>query len=743
MAGSFDRWLARRRSQSASAVTIPQQPKPTMSTTISPRSTTTAQFPSSTSAYLPPPQAQATTHSPIADSFLDAKAQNARRMSGYDAARGTWSPGSSSTPQASLTAVMESTPGAPSSGQNNALRPPSAYKAGEKRTSSRSGNDGGSKNRRSGAAEPEEGMLTMDKRRSSEKGKGREISAGGLGGIPEEPLGASAPWVLDPIEMELGSWSTGSRVILILGYPTVESLEPLLSNPAFANTFVLIGSFKPIPAIEELLSPSHLMSHAPDREIYPTLHTFQASIGKDDTEAHAFTILLDKAASLAKQFRARSPPPSHSRHASFDSTNSNSSNASLGMRTKVMSGLGISTGPSRRASYGEGNLSRPTSTTSVPNLPKTMSTQSLRSDTSRRSSRNRLSSAFSGMIRSDSEAKAAPHLFDAVINFIPSTGSKGSLRDLIHQASVVTTGVLPLLALVLGKSSTDDTSVLPVTLLHVLPSRSPAALPGVLEMFVLSLLPNFQGRCVRDLFGCAVPLSVWRAPLVNMSSNVLPDVSVSGAEVLLAGGVRCPTTVAATPGGKMKGRVYLPSWDCCMTMAGVIGESRRPSAGSSRSGSRSVSRQPSPGDSSSNEQLAALPLPPPVTSPISTLGPIPVSPRTSMLSPPLSPSQPKRRSMLSTVAAAADPPVSPPTPDLDPSASSCSSSFALGETNSQNSNNAAPIAPDEITPHSSGGLPTAEQLAVPKGGKEGDMKKRGSMLNMAGWLKRRTKSALA
>ncbi|ODO04759.1 hypothetical protein I350_05369 [Cryptococcus amylolentus CBS 6273] len=736
MGGSFNSWLAKRRSKSASHISAPpQQPKSNMSTTVSPRSTTTSQLPSPTSAYLPAPEAPSTSHSPIADSFLDAKAQNARRMSQYDAARGTWTPGSSSTPQASLTAVMESTNGAPPSGSNTSSPPPSAYKAGEKRTSPRPDS------RRSGGSDSDEGMLTMDKRRSTEKGKGREISAGGLGGIPEEPHNSvSAPWVLDPSEMELGSWSTASRVVLVLGDPTVESIEPLLSNPAFANTALLIGTYKPVAAIEDLLSPSHLMSQSTRREIYPTLYTFQPSVGKNDTEAQAFAILIDKAVSLAKQFRARSPAPTRSRHASFDSTNSNSSNTSPGMRTRVMSGLGISTG-SRRASYESGNLTRPAFSTSIPNLPKTMSTQSLRSESSARSSRNRLSTAFNGMIRSESEAKDAPHLFDAVVNFIPSPGPKKALRDLIHQASIVTTGVLPLLARLLGKGSGDDRSVLPVTLLHVLPSRSPTTLPFILETFVLSLLPNFQGRCARELFGCVVPLSVWRAPLVNMSSSVLHDVSVSGAEVLLAGGVRCPTRVVAGHGAKMKGRVYLPSWDCCMTMTGMIAESRRPSLASSRSGSRAVSRQPSPGDSSSSEQLATLPPPPPVVaSPLSTLGPVPVSPRSTMLSPPLSPSQPKRRSMLSTVAAAAEPPVSPPTPDLDPSASSCSSSFALGETNSQGSNNAAVIASLETTPRSSGGLVNAESLAVPN---EGKMKKMGSRSNLAGWLRRKSKSALA
>lgn len=45
----------------------------------------------------------------------------------------------------------------------------------------------------------------------------------------------------------------------------------------------------------------------------------------------------------------------------------------------------------------------------------------------------------------------------------------------------------------------------------------------------------------------------------------------------------------------------------------------------------------------------------------------------------------QRKSKLSAVAAASELLNSPPTPDLDPSISSCSSSFALGETNSQGS----------------------------------------------------------
>ncbi|KAE8543633.1 hypothetical protein D1P53_000348 [Cryptococcus gattii VGV] len=657
--------------------------------------------------------ARSGTHSPLTDSFLDAKAQCARRISSYENNRAQ---AGSST---SLPVVPENRQNAQPAPQS---KPASSYKLADKRKLPRTGSGlSGDRGRRiSGGSDSDDGVLTMNGTRSYDKGKGKETLTSGMRGIPEERTIKKARWILDPTEMQLGSetWSNSLRVVLVLGHVTVEALEPMLYNPTFANTLLLIGSYKPVPEIDALLSPSYLLSSSPERAICPTLQPFQPSGKANGTDAHDLTVLLNQATILAKQYRSQTALATRSRQGSFSST-SNSPPSTPGGKRNVLSGLGLGkTTPPRRGSLDSTENDRPSPSaydSERPRILNSMSSGSLL--VSSRSSRSRISSMsrdnfLGGMFKLDSDAKSSgegPHLFDAVINFMPPMSMfkpQRAMQDMLHQAVVITTGCVPALVRHVGGKTSNDT--LPITLLHVLPPQAPPALAPVLESFVLSLLPSFQARCSRELFGCVVTPSVWSSPLVSMSSNAITEDGVSGAEVLLVGGVRCLHQIVKAKGRAedFKPRAFLYSWESCLSMCGVIAESRRPSESrkSPTSAFRSVTRQNSPGDPPSvnfNDVQARTPpqtsehFSPTASAPNSSQLPSlffsqpSSSPKPTLLASALPPIQTQiqhqRKSKLSLVTAACDRPNSPPTPDLDRSISSCSSSFALGETNSQGS----------------------------------------------------------
>lgn len=617
----------------------------------------------------------------------------------------------------------------------------------------------------------------MTMTRSYGKGKEKEALTSGMRGIPEERTIKRARWILDPTEMQLGSetWSNSLRVVLVLGHVTVEALEPMLYNPAFANTLLLIGSYKPLPEIDALLSPSYLLSSSPEREICPTLQPFQPSGKASGTDSHDLTVLLNQATILAKQYRAQTPLATRSRPGSFSST-SNSPPSTPGGNKKVLSGLGLGkTTPARRGSFDSTEGDRPSPSTSDserPKIPNSISSGSLR--VSSRNSRSRISSMsrdnfLGGMFKLDTDAKSSgegPHLFDAVINFMPPMSMfkpQRAMQDMLHQAVVITTGCVPALVRHVGGKTSNDT--LPITLLHVLPAQTPPALAPVLESFVLSLLPSFQARCSRELFGCTVTPSVWSSPLVSMSSNAITEDGVSGAEVLLVGGVRCLNQIMRAQGRaeEFKPRAFLYSWESCLSMCGVIAESRRPSesrkspTSTSALASRSVPRQNGPGDPPSvsfNDVQARTPpetsehFSPTASAPNSSQLPSLLSsqpsssPKPALLAPALPPiqtqNQHQRKSKLSLVAATSDRPNSPPTPDLDPSISSCSSSSALGETNSQGSGSGGSANAAATENGSDNAVRVVKQGEFGRDkwedGKES--KKKGSRGIVSGWFKR-------
>ncbi|OWZ68116.1 hypothetical protein AYX15_00941 [Cryptococcus neoformans] len=708
--------------------------------------------------------------SPLTDSFLDAKAQSARRISSYESNRAR----TGSSTSATLPAVPENKQKAQPAPQN---KPPSSYKLADQRKLPRSasGLSGDWGRRVSGGSDSDDGVLTMDRPRPHGKGKEKENFTGGMRGIPEERTIKEARWVLDPTEMQLGSetWSNSLRIVLVLGHVTVEALEPILYNPAFANTLLLIGTYKPIPEIDALLSPSYLLSSSPDREVCPSIQPFQPSGKASGTDSHDLTVLLNEATTLAKQYRERTLLATRSRQGSFSSASKSPS--SPGGRNKVFSGLRLGKTPSRRGSFDSTGGDRPLSSVSNgerTGIPSSMSSNSLRASNiaPSQNSRPRIlsmsrDSILGGMFKLDGDARSlgeGQHLFDAVINFVPPMSmfkSERAMQNMLHQAVVITTGCVPTLVRNVGKSSNDEAPTLPITLLHVLPSQAPPALAPVLESFVLSLLPSFQARCSRELFGCVITPPVWFSPLVSVSPNAITEDGVSGAEVLLIGGVRCSHQVMKGQGRAedFKPRAFLFSWETCVSMCGIIAECRRPSGlRTSTSASRSVSRQNSPGDPPSvsfNDVQARTPpqtfehlLPtastsnssqPPISPPSLSSQPS-SSPKPALFAPALQAIQTQnmhqRKSKLSAVAAASDLLNSPPTPDLDPSISSCSSSFALGETNSQGSGSGG--SANATATGNGGDNVKQEEFGGEKWGDGKESKKKGGRRSVSGWFKR-------
>nr|XP_031861411.1 uncharacterized protein CI109_003015 [Kwoniella shandongensis]KAA5528483.1 hypothetical protein CI109_003015 [Kwoniella shandongensis] len=673
----------------------------------------------------------------------------------------------SSRPPSSLDVVPENYHHASSSSsQPQRGPPPSAYKL----------NDGGAntKSTRRVVSESSQGgrveSVDSQGKRSSEKGKERaHLNSGGR---TSESRPRKAQWIVDLSETQAGAeaWMDGHRVVLALGSVTTDALAPILYNPTFSNTLLLVGSNETLPAIEALLSPSHLMS-SPDRTVYPTIQPFTLPTKSNDSAAHALTVLLAQATTLAQQSRSRSRSSSNlamsaqgrSRHNSFASTASNSPPGTPPIRRRVMSSLGLSAA-SRRGSLD--SVASDKSTTVIPSsaetpkaeLPRGLSDSSMTAtnDITPRPSRSRLGSgsrdSIMGSLLKLSEANDAKatysgqgSAFDAVINFVPSMSEfqpQKALQEMLHQAVVVTTGVAPHLARQGGKSSkAESTPGMPISLIHVLPQSMPAPLPSVIESFLLSLLPSFQGRSSREIFGCVVTTPAWLSPFVEVRrKSPAPEDDVSGAEVLLFGGVRCPHQVLEGQGEHFRPRAFLPNWSACMSMPGLVAEARRPGSGGVAVKQRDMADPPSISYQDVKARTPPQTVQDRLASPLEQIQPRQVQ------SIPRSQSMPQgvlvqRRSKLSSqVASASDLGHSPTTPDLDPSVSSCASSFALGETGSQGSASGSGSG-------SGSGLGSAGVVSVEsRGGSENDEMTGGAVAteekkkSLTGWFKNKRRS---
>ncbi|WWC72913.1 uncharacterized protein I206_106877 [Kwoniella pini CBS 10737] len=676
---------------------------------------------------------------PISDNFINSKAQFSRRSTSYDMSNSNSSSfirrGSST-----LAVVPENYDHHPVKPPTKQISPPSAYNQqqpmqAQRKSTQRSVSDvtPSLNSSSAGSLREMDKALEMKMRRTSpEKGKSKEL-----------PRTASerrrrADWAIDLVETSQGAeiWSEDQRVILVLGETTPASLAPILYDPAFSETLLLVGSFEPLPSIEALLSPSHLMSSSPNQQIFPTVQPFTPSIESNDTDAHALTVLLAQAASLAQQFRSKPrgsisfPRPRAGSNAS--SSASNSPPSTPPMRKRVLSNFGSTSGSAS-------NRSSIDSTMGTNDRQRSISMYDTSNDSTPKA-KNRLTSfgrdsIFGGFRRgsdasdfsgspANSSSGQSGSLFDAVINFIPDMKNykpERALQDMLHQAVVITTGIMPSLTRQYGKSSNNFE--MPISVLHVLPKIMPTPLPSVIESFLLSLLPTFQLRCPREIFGSVVTTPVWLSPFVETNSTMnnkgttFTGEDVSGTQVLLFGGIRCPYQVLGSA-EDFRPRAFLANWSDCISMPGLIAEARRPSSNPTTSSRPSASGRPSIGHDRHLSSPPSVPYnstqarTPPRSrspSPSKNLNLLP-SGRSSPTSIPRSMSMPMpntssmKRSKLNVshtppMSSEVDLPQtsptkeipaiattsngqSPPTPDLDSSvnSSSCASSFALGET---------------------------------------------------------------
>lgn len=530
--------------------------------------------------------------------------------------------------------------------------------------------------------------------------------------------------------------------------PTPESLSPILLDPAFSSTHILIGVSQLTPEIDRLASSASIVVNGALRAVYPSMQVFVVDPAASSSAAHVLPTILDQAVFLARAHRAAvgssTGTPrraSHSRRES-DSSNSITPPMTPPPRARKLSNFGMKL---ERVSTDSSRQSRPSMT-------KSRSDIGLSGTLDRPSPRSRLSSftrqsVLGGLTGSGTaEARAnSGSPFDAVLNFIPphtDFAHKAEMQGMLHQAVVLTTGVLPVLTQNPSQSFDPLFNPAVVPLVHVLPSTVPAPLPGVIESFLLNLMPTFAGRTDRDVFAVVITPAVWHQYTID------PSHSLTGASTLLFGGARCPEAIFASRG--MKSRALLSAWRDCVTMPGLMAESRVPrTPGSPLSPSRTRSNPPSLAYSSvparSPPQTAPGPLGPAAEIPTGapSQDPSTASPGRS-LGPKQRMNSRLRDLAFSDLALTEPPPVLAPaqTPELDPSPSSCSSFSGFPETGSEAS---ASVSAHESRygsqsgysdrQHSPEGAPTISPLALAA------EKDKTGWKAVGGWFKRKARDA--
>ncbi|WRT69247.1 uncharacterized protein IL334_006231 [Kwoniella shivajii] len=554
------------------------------------------------------------TLSSIPDNFINSKAQSSRRISSYDSTMNNFPRRLSTTlavvpenhGQIDTTTSTQSTSSSGSSVPSTSRPLPvqsqiQGSSSSSNRLSNASINQSQSQSQKSVRPQNQSTRSSVSNFRDLDKdlemamrrspGKNRTKSMD----LSSQPRSKSkrADWVIDLLEAQKGveTWIEDQRVILVLGDASPSSLAPILHDPAFSDTLLLVGSREPLPAIEALLSPSHLMSSSPEQQIFPTVQPFNSTAKSDDTDVHALTVLLAQATIIAQQYRSKPrgwSSLSRPRTESFASSSaSNSPPSTPPMRKRVLPSFGLNTSSSARSS-----LDSNASTSDRPRSASVYDANSAESTPRPNATKNRKSgreSIFGGLRRnSDSSemtngkisATSNGSLFDAVINFVPNMNNfkpERALQDMLHQSVVVTTGIMPSLTAQVGKSTSSPINQMPISLIHVLPQTMPIPLPSVIESFLLSLLPTFQHRCPREIFGSVVSSPVWLSPFIDASGMGSEQGSedVSASQVLLFGGVRCPYQVLDST-GDYRPRAFLSSWKNCIAMPGLISQSRNP-----------------------------------------------------------------------------------------------------------------------------------------------------------------------
>lgn len=537
--------------------------------------------------------------------------------------------------------------------------------------------------------------------------------------------------------------------------PTIAALAPLLYSPAFSDTLILVGSIQPLPEIESLTSPSHLLSLGNGSTIFPTVQPFQPPAAALKNASHPLHALLKHASALADAHRHGTTVPDSppSRPLSW------ASRSRRGSTTSMMSGIQTPPTPPRsRFAFGR---------RSAASSPMTSPTGSAIDLSSMNFKKNRAPSVMSmpahdqprGLRRVASYLREKPSSegspFDAVINFIPPAVSRmdgqRALQDMLQHSVVVTTAVLPVMTSACTDNSVSASisvpDLAPLSLLHIVPSDAPSALAPVIERFLVPLLPAMGMRTRRQLFGCVTGLGPWMAPATDPTVDGLP-----GAETLIFGGLR---SLDQSQG--LRSQALLTGWNQCVRSDGTLVEasqrgesppafSRHTSALAlsemrhSQSNGRTLSQSGSPTSTGKTSPVKESPIIPQSRS-IPALGASAglQGTRSTSYSSRLDPRARENRPHVSTsdlptsnglhtspdgkMASAgsgsfarspsglrnpihATLPVSPPTPELDPSSSSCSSSSVVDpipeerSVNSGNSGRRVVSAPVGKTPTS-------------------------------------------
>ncbi|KAL7421030.1 hypothetical protein Q5752_003914 [Cryptotrichosporon argae] len=398
-----------------------------------------------------------------------------------------------------------------------------------------------------------------------------------------DPVSASAPvqqrtpradWIVDLVKARNGaeSWESTERVILVLGDATPDLLAPLLLNPTFGRTLILVGSSRPQSAFD------NLAALFPNRAIYPRVQAYCPPSAMLSDSSHPLPALITHALTLSDAYR-RSPRAR--RRNSDDSTDS---------LTPPLTPRGSRLSLFRRGSDASAKSGLDSPRGSV--FDRSNSSNSLAD----RSPRSRFS-AMPSFGRSDSHTSPAGKRdavapFDAVLHFVPDAkGSPRALQDLLHQSMVLTTALMPHLSRRRTQPGALAALADAIALLHILPADAPPVLGPVVEQFITSLQPALSGNA-RPIFPTAVSAHAWMSPRVD---GGVADV-FNGAEVVLFGGVRnAPTTPYADLA--LRPRAYIRAWHDCVPGPGVLADARHAQA---HTAAAATSAPPSPPQSTSS-----------------------------------------------------------------------------------------------------------------------------------------------
>jgi len=166
-------------------------------------------------------------------------------------------------------------------------------------------------------------------------------------------------------------------------------------------------------------------------------------------------------------------------------------------------------------------------------------------------------SSFFGLGKT-SEVKAPPPAspFDAVLHFIPPASefsANRALQEMLQRSILLTSTVVPTIAKRDMSNSKEFTvDPIPVSLVHILPPNPPAALPAVIENFVLSLLSGFQSQSERAISSVVINEAAWLYPAEREI--------MSGTDLVLFGGAKVRPTELADGTTRTKPRAFVPFW---------------------------------------------------------------------------------------------------------------------------------------------------------------------------------------